>query len=127
MTNLKEWLPESWKEKPGKQLVNYPESLQASHDDVMNKLHSLPPLVSHVEIDQLRAQLAEVATGGRFLLQGGDCAELFEYCSQVSITSFTQLTLAGPDREQAQSSPPNVAHTRLGCQITRRANCQNGW
>jgi hypothetical protein len=36
-----------------------------------------------MQIKNLKAQLAEVANGKRFLLQGGDCAELFDYCSQV--------------------------------------------
>ena len=35
------------------------------------------------QIKKLKEQLAEVAENKRFLLQGGDCAELFEYCSQV--------------------------------------------
>lgn len=35
------------------------------------------------KIDRLREQLADVALGKAFLLQGGDCAELFEDCSQV--------------------------------------------
>ncbi len=87
MTNQETWTVQSWREKPGKQQVNYPENRQAARDDVMKKLHSLPPLVSHVEIDHLRTQLAEVANGSRFLLQGGDCAELFEYCSKVTNAS----------------------------------------
>jgi 3-deoxy-7-phosphoheptulonate synthase len=36
------------------------------------------------QIDRLRGQLAEVAAGKAFLLQGGDCAELFDDCAQVS-------------------------------------------
>lgn len=40
-------------------------------------MRSLPPLVSFEEVDALKAQLAEVAQGKRFLLQGGDCAERF--------------------------------------------------
>lgn len=68
-------------------------------DKVLGKLRRLPPLVSPVEvslvavschsnsnhqIDRLRGQLAEVAAGKAFLLQGGDCAELFDDCAQVS-------------------------------------------
>ena len=36
-----------------------------------------PPLVFAGECDQLKAQLATVAAGEAFLLQGGDCAETF--------------------------------------------------
>ncbi len=82
--NSKSWSCDSWKEKPGKQLVTYPDEKKPSHERVLKNLKSLPPVVSHVEIDNLRSQLAEVAHGRRFLLQGGDCAELFEYCAKVS-------------------------------------------
>jgi 3-deoxy-7-phosphoheptulonate synthase len=40
-------------------------------------LHTLPPLVFAGECDDLRNQLAQVAAGKAFLLQGGDCAETF--------------------------------------------------
>ena len=52
---------------------------------MLNKLRRLPPLVSPTEIDRLREQLADVAAGKAFLLQGGDCAELFDDCSQHPI------------------------------------------
>lgn len=54
-------------------------------DTVLTKLRRLPPLVSPTEIDRLREQLADVAAGKAFLLQGGDCAELFDDCSQDPI------------------------------------------
>ena len=41
------------------------------------KLRAYPPLVFAGEARKLRAQLAEVADGKAFLLQGGDCAESF--------------------------------------------------
>jgi 3-deoxy-7-phosphoheptulonate synthase len=40
-------------------------------------LASLPPLVFAGECDQLTARLAQVAAGQAFVLQGGDCAEVF--------------------------------------------------
>lgn len=52
-------------------------------DRVLGKLRRLPPLVSPVEVDRLKSQLADVAQGKAFLLQGGDCAELFDDCSSV--------------------------------------------
>lgn len=42
------------------------------------ELASQPPLVFAGECDQLKAQLADVARGEAFVLQGGDCAETFE-------------------------------------------------
>ena len=40
-------------------------------------LESVPPITVPSEIEKLKLQLAEVAQGRAFLLQGGDCAESF--------------------------------------------------
>jgi hypothetical protein len=53
----------------------------------------LPPLVSSSEVDALRAQLAEVAEGKRFLLQGGDCAERFADCAAEPIEQKLRILL----------------------------------
>ncbi|BEJ11889.1 hypothetical protein CspHIS471_0203490 [Cutaneotrichosporon sp. HIS471] len=78
------WSPTSWRTKPITQDVTYPDA--AHHDRVLRKLRTLPPLVSEQE-------MAEVAAGRAFLLQGGDCAELFEYCSQTPIEHKLSLIL----------------------------------
>ncbi|WRT63986.1 uncharacterized protein IL334_000913 [Kwoniella shivajii] len=87
----KEWSPSSWREKPIAQDVIYED--KAHLDKVLTKLRRLPPLVSPVEIDRLRNQLADVAAGKAFLLQGGDCAELFDDCSQDPIEHKLSLIL----------------------------------
>ena len=45
--------------------------------DVRTVLEHVPPITVPAEIDRLRGQLAAVARGEAFLLQGGDCAETF--------------------------------------------------
>ena len=40
-------------------------------------LESVPPICMPAEVQTLAAQLADVAEGRAFLLQGGDCAETF--------------------------------------------------
>ncbi|KAF7726615.1 hypothetical protein EC973_008579 [Apophysomyces ossiformis] len=86
-----EWTPLSWKSKPIVQDVVYEDP---SHvDRVLNKLQRLPPMVSPQEIENLRAQLKEVALGNSFLLQGGDCAELFDYCSEDPIQNKLKVLL----------------------------------
>ncbi|HEY2762633.1 MAG TPA: 3-deoxy-7-phosphoheptulonate synthase class II [Pseudonocardiaceae bacterium] len=45
--------------------------------DVRAVLESVPPITVPAEVDRLREQLAAVARGEAFLLQGGDCAETF--------------------------------------------------
>lgn len=69
------WTPESWRGKPAKQLPAYPDA--AAVEAVEAKLKGYPPLVFAGEARRLKAELAEVAAGKRFLLQGGDCAESF--------------------------------------------------
>lgn len=71
----KSWSPDSWREKPAKQLPDYKdqEHLQAVED----RISELPPLVFAGEARRLQSKLADVAAGKGFLLQGGDCAESF--------------------------------------------------
>jgi 3-deoxy-7-phosphoheptulonate synthase len=59
----------------------------------VTKLTNLPPLVTAHEIWKLRASLRDVALGKSFLLQGGDCAELFSYCNASAIDTKTKLLL----------------------------------
>lgn len=53
----------------------------------------LPPIVTSREVLDVRAQLAEVALGKRFLLQGGDCAERFVDCSAAPIEKKLKILL----------------------------------
>lgn len=75
MTMSENWSPESWRGKPVVQVPEYqdPGALLVAE----NKLKNYPPLVFAGEARNLRAQLADVAEGKAFLLQGGDCAESF--------------------------------------------------
>jgi len=72
---MSEWRPDSWKNKPVIQVPTYPD--QAAVKQVEEELSSYPPLVFAGEARNLKSQLAEVAEGRAFLLQGGDCAESF--------------------------------------------------
>ncbi|KAF1982566.1 phospho-2-dehydro-3-deoxyheptonate aldolase [Aulographum hederae CBS 113979] len=84
------WSPSSWRSKPIKQEVIYdPAALSTS----LTKLAHLPPIVTPHEICKLKASLRDVALGKAFLLQGGDCAELFDYCSSDPIDSKIKLLL----------------------------------
>ncbi len=53
----------------------------------------MPPLVTAREVLQLREELANVAAGKGFLLQGGDCAESFSEFSDEHIRSVVQVLL----------------------------------
>ena len=69
------WSPTSWREKPILQQPTYPD--QAELERVLGELKNYPPLVFAGEARSLKSQLADVANGQGFLLQGGDCAESF--------------------------------------------------
>jgi len=69
------WAPDSWKAKPIRQVPTYPDSERLAQ--VEQTLRALPPLVFAGEARRLREDLADVAEGRAFLLQGGDCAESF--------------------------------------------------
>lgn len=86
-----EWSPSSWRSKPIKQVVTYDD--QTAVDAALTKLSSLPPIVTPTEIIKLKSSLRDAALGKSFLLQGGDCAELFSYCSDDPIDSKIKLLL----------------------------------
>jgi 3-deoxy-7-phosphoheptulonate synthase len=71
------WHPASWQTKPCSQAVSYPDTGALSK--VLHELASQPSLVTVTDVLALKKQLAEAAFGGGFLLQGGDCAELFAH------------------------------------------------
>jgi len=86
-----EWTPESWRTKPIKQCPDYPD--QEALAKSVSELKRLPPIVHPREIVCLKELLRDVARGDAFLLQGGDCAELFDYCEQNVIESKIKLLL----------------------------------
>ncbi|MFC0241163.1 class II 3-deoxy-7-phosphoheptulonate synthase [Rhodopseudomonas telluris] len=69
------WTPDSWRSKPVQQMPGYPDAKALA--DVEAQLATFPPLVFAGEARNLKKQLASVAAGEAFLLQGGDCAESF--------------------------------------------------
>jgi 3-deoxy-7-phosphoheptulonate synthase len=85
------WTPGSWRSKPVKQSPDYPDKKSVARS--IADLQRLPPIVHPKEIAQLRQDLKDVAEGKAFLLQGGDCAELFDYCEQGAIESKIKLLL----------------------------------
>ncbi len=69
------WTPDSWRAREAKHLPTYADA--AALAAVETELGSYPPLVFAGEARDLKSNLAEVAAGKAFLLQGGDCAESF--------------------------------------------------
>lgn len=69
------WTPDGWKAQEARHLPVYGDS--AKLGEVEATLAKFPPLVFAGEARALKHELAEVAAGRGFLLQGGDCAESF--------------------------------------------------
>ncbi len=85
------WELDSWRTRIAAQTVTYPD--EAAVQTAVEKLRSLPPLVTSWEIERLKALLAEAQQGKRFLLQGGDCAESLDDCRPREITSKLKILL----------------------------------
>ncbi|WP_439272684.1 class II 3-deoxy-7-phosphoheptulonate synthase [Pseudochrobactrum sp. HB0163] len=87
----KNWTPQSWRGMPIRQVPSYPDAQALA--DVEARLRTYPPLVFAGEARKLTRQLAEVAEGRAFLLQGGDCAESFAEHGADNIRDFFRVFL----------------------------------
>lgn len=85
------WTPTSWRNKPILQVPDYPD--QARLKEYEARLAGYPPLVFAGEARALKEQLAKVAVGEAFLLQGGDCAEAFAEHNPDNIRDFFRVFL----------------------------------
>ncbi|MDO5613452.1 MAG: 3-deoxy-7-phosphoheptulonate synthase class II [Paracoccus sp. (in: a-proteobacteria)] len=85
------WDKAGWRAYPRVQMPDYTDA--AALHAVEAQLSKYPPLVFAGEARRLRAQLAEVAAGKAFLLQGGDCAESFAEFSADNIRDTFKVML----------------------------------
>ena len=90
-SHTSQWTPDSWRAKPIEQNPSYPDAQALM--DVERQLAGFPPLVFAGEARKLTRQLAKVAAGEAFLLQGGDCAEAFAEHSADNIRDFFRVFL----------------------------------
>jgi 3-deoxy-7-phosphoheptulonate synthase len=87
----KKWRSNSWHDFPIKQQPQYKNHQELKK--IQDQLSNFAPLTSISEIEKLKAELALVANGEAFLLQGGDCAESFAEFSGQNIKSFVRTFL----------------------------------
>ncbi|MBF0381652.1 MAG: 3-deoxy-7-phosphoheptulonate synthase class II [Magnetococcales bacterium] len=85
------WYPNSWKKFEALQQPDWPD--QESLEKTSKNLGLYPPLVFAGEVRSLKKHLARVAKGEAFLLQGGDCAESFNYFRADSIRDKLKILL----------------------------------
>ncbi len=86
-----DWTPDDWKSKPQAQKIEYPD--QAALERAIAKLRTLPPLVTSWEIEDLKQQIGDAQERRRFVLQGGDCAELLSECQPSIITNKLKILI----------------------------------
>ncbi|NBB93182.1 MAG: 3-deoxy-7-phosphoheptulonate synthase class II [Gammaproteobacteria bacterium] len=91
ITPAKGWRSDSWQQHEAGQQASYPDEIAFRH--TLGRLASMPPLVTSWEILSLKEQIAEAQAGKRFVLQGGDCAELFDDCEPTIIANRLKVLL----------------------------------
>lgn len=120
-----DWQRDGWRARPRIQMPDYPDSDAVR--TVEAQLRRFPPLVFAGEARRLKSQLADVARGRRFLLQGGDCAESFAEFSAdnirdtfkvmlqmaVVLTWGAQLPVVKVGRMAGQFAKPRSAPTEM--------------
>jgi 3-deoxy-7-phosphoheptulonate synthase len=87
---MTKWTPDSWRAKPIQQVPSYPD------DSVLREVEAVCNLSATGfagEARKLKKQLANVAAGNAFLLQGGDCAESFAEHGADNIRDFFRVFL----------------------------------
>ncbi|PMC64503.1 3-deoxy-7-phosphoheptulonate synthase class II [Corynebacterium tuscaniense] len=105
-------------------VVNLPAKQQPTWDEnaalyVRKILESVPPVVVAPEIHKLKKQLAEVAEGKAFLLQGGDCAETFESNTEPHIRANIKTLLQMAVVLTYGASTPVVKLARIAGQYAK--------
>lgn len=111
------WIPASWRSRPAHQLPDYPDPDALTR--VEAELSARPPLVFAGEARRLKRQLAEVAAGRAFLLQGGDCAESFKEFSADGVRDTFRVLLQMAVVLTFAASRPVVKVGRIAGQFTK--------
>jgi len=111
------WHPQSWRDRPARQLPAYPDQLEL--ETVQSCLASAAPLAAVAEVRALKAQLAEVAAGRAFLIQGGDCAETFAEFGADKVRLLFNLLLDLEAEVRGRAGLPVVKVGRVAGQFAK--------
>ncbi|MGH2694519.1 MAG: class II 3-deoxy-7-phosphoheptulonate synthase [Actinomycetota bacterium] len=85
------WTPDSWRRLPAAQQPEWPEPVEL--EEALIELRRLPPLVFAGEARTLTEALARAGRGEAFVLQAGDCAEVFGDFSADAIRDKLKIIL----------------------------------
>ncbi|GAA2819061.1 3-deoxy-D-arabinoheptulosonate-7-phosphate synthase [Aminobacter aminovorans] len=108
---------------PIQQVPAYPDA--AALVETEARLASFPPLVFAGEARKLKKQLAAVANGEAFLLQGGDCAESFAEHGADNIRDFFRVFLQMSVVLTFAGAQPVVKVGRIAGQFAKPRSADN--
>ena len=114
---MKKWTLNSWKKFPAKHIPEYQD--QEELNTVLDKVSKFPPLVFAGESRNLKQELAKVAEGKAFLLQGGDCAESFAEFHPDNIRDTFKVILQMALVLTASATTPVVKIGRIAGQFSK--------
>lgn len=116
---LSNWYPCSWMNYPTTHLPDYAD--QSTLDDVLTELNARASLIKYQSIHELFKQLENVQQQAAFIIQAGDCAEVFSEINHQSTTD--KLTLLRQLQSQVESTIPSVTIGRLAGQFAKPRTC----
>ncbi len=111
------WTPGGWNAHEARHLPVYEDADELAGAEAT--LAKFPPLVFAGEARALKADLAEVAAGRGFLLQGGDCAESFAEHSADNIRDTFRVLLQMAVALTFASKQPVVKVGRMAGQFAK--------
>ena len=114
---MKKWTLNSWRKFPAKHIPEYQD--QEELNTVRDKVSKFPPLVFAGESRNLKQELAKVAEGKAFLLQGGDCAESFAEFHPDNIRDTFKVILQMALVLTASATTPVVKIGRIAGQFSK--------
>ena len=120
---MTKWSPDSWRAKPISQVPAYADMDELKVTEA--QLATFPPLVFAGEARKLKKQLASVAAGDAFLLQGGDCAESFAEHGADNIRDFFRVFLQMSVVLTFAGSQPVVKVGRVAGQFAKPRSSDN--
>ncbi|ODT05975.1 MAG: 3-deoxy-7-phosphoheptulonate synthase [Mesorhizobium sp. SCN 65-20] len=120
---MTKWSPNSWRSMPIQQVPAYPDAAALAETEA--RLATFPPLVFAGEARKLKKQLAAVANGEAFLLQGGDCAESFVEHGADNIRDFFRVFLQMSVVLTFAGAQPVVKVGRIAGQFAKPRSADN--
>ncbi|MEJ6784635.1 class II 3-deoxy-7-phosphoheptulonate synthase [Aminobacter sp. Piv2-1] len=120
---MTKWSPNSWRSMPIQQVPAFPDAAALAETEA--RLATFPPLVFAGEARKLKKQLAAVANGEAFLLQGGDCAESFVEHGADNIRDFFRVFLQMSVVLTFAGAQPVVKVGRIAGQFAKPRSADN--